>query len=291
MPAVIYLDGKFVGPDEATVSVYDHGFLYGDGVFEGIRVYGRRVFKLEEHLDRLYESAHSILLDIPLDRADLRAALLETCRRTGLDEAYIRLVVSRGRGDLGLDPRRCPRPTVVIIVDRISLFPPEVAEKGLRLVTAAVRRPGPEALNPRIKSLNYLNNILAKIEGNLAGVPEVLICNDQGYVVEGSGDNFFIVKGGRLLTPPPSAGILLGITRNTVMDLARELGIPVAEVLITRHDVYTADEAFLTGTAAELAPVVEADGRSIGDGRPGPVTRRLHEAFFGYARHNGTPLD
>jgi branched-chain amino acid aminotransferase len=272
------------------VSVYDHGYLYGDGVFEGIRVYDGRIFKLEEHLERLYDSARHILLEIPLSRDAMRDAIVSTVRASGLREAYIRPVVSRGPGDLGIDPRKCPAPTVVIIVDTIRLYPKEAYERGLRMITASVRRPSPDALNGRIKSLNYLNNILARIEANQAGVDEALMLTPDGYVCECSADNIFLVTHGRVWTPASHLGLLSGVTRGVVLDLARELGIPAEERIFTLHDVFTANECFLTGTGAEVAAVVEVDGRPIGDGRPGPVTRRLNAAFCDLARRTGTPV-
>jgi branched-chain amino acid aminotransferase len=272
------------------VPVYDHGYLYGDGVFEGIRVYGGRVFKLEEHLDRLYASARHIMLDVPLGRDEMRRAILETVRASGLDDAYIRPVISRGPGDLGIDPRKCARPTVVIIVDAIQLYPPEAYERGLRLVTASVRRPTPDALDGRVKSLNYLNNILARIEANRAGADEALLLTRDGYVCECSADNLFVVTGGEVWTPAAHLGLLRGVTRDVVLALAREAGLPAAERVFTLHDVYAADECFLTGTGAEVGPVVEVDGRRIGDGRPGPVTARLVTAFRELARTTGTSV-
>jgi len=286
----VYLNGQWVPAPEARVSVFDHGYLYGDGVFEGIRAYNGRVFRLQEHLDRLYRSARAILLRVPLEPGALTEAVLETCRRNRLEDGYIRLVVSRGNGDLGLDPRRCGPPTVVVIADRIQLYPAELYATGLRLMTVATRRNHPEALNPRVKSLNYLNNILAKIEANLAGYPEVLMLSHEGYVVEGTGDNVFIVRGRALITPPPHVGILEGITRAAVMDLARGMGLGVREAVFTRHDVWTADECFLTGTAAEVIPVVECDGRVIGEGTPGPVTLALMQAYRELVRREGTPI-
>ncbi|MBX5467423.1 MAG: branched-chain-amino-acid transaminase [Firmicutes bacterium] len=286
----IYLNGELVPKAEARVSVFDHGFLYGDGIFEGIRVYGGRVFKLDEHLRRLYESAKAILLDIPLDPAAMKAAVLDTTRKNGLADAYIRLVVSRGPGDLGLDPRRCTTPTVLIIVDEVALYPPKVYQEGLELASVSIRRMSPETINPAIKSLNYLNNILAKIEANQRGLAEVLMLNQQGWVVEGTGDNVFIVKDGELITPPPYVGILNGITRQVVMQLAREMGLPCREAIFNLFDVYNADECFLTGTAAEIVPAVRCDGRQIGSGQPGAITLRLTEAFQRYARSEGTPV-
>ncbi len=290
MGLLIYLDGAFIPREEARVSVFDHGYLYGDGVFEGIRAYDGRVFKLEEHLERLYDGAHHIMLQVPLNRRELAAATLETLRRNGLQDAYIRIVVSRGVGDLGLDPRKCPRATVVIIADKISLFPQEYYEKGLAVVTAATRQRCSDTIEPRIKSLNYLNNILVKIEAVQAGVMEAIMLNTQGYVVEGSGSNVFIVnKKGELITPPTYLGILEGITRNTVMELALAAGLPVREDIFTRHDLYTARECFLTGTAAELIPVISVDRRTIGAGIPGDLTRRLMERFHTYVRSTGIP--
>lgn len=290
MSGAVYVNGRIAGRDEAVVSVYDHGFLYGDGVFEGIRVYGGRIFKLEEHLDRLYESARHIMLEIPLQRHEMRDAIIATVRASGLRDAYIRPVVSRGPGDLGIDPRRCPQATVVIIVDAIRLYPQEAYERGLRMVTAAARRPAVDALDGRIKSLNYLNNILARIEANQAGVEEALMLTAEGYVCECSADNIFIVKGGEVWTPAAHLGLLKGITRDTAVALARQQGLQAGERIFTLHDVYTADECFLTGTGAEIAPVVEVDGRTIGDGRPGPVTQRLNAAFRELAARSGTPV-
>ena len=281
MEPLVYVDGRFYPKDEARVSVFDHGFLYGDGVFEGIRAYGGRVFRLREHLRRLYDSAKAIMLEIPMETAQLEGVVLEACRRNGLrdGDGYVRLVVSRGKGDLGLDPRKCPRPTIVCIADTIALYPPELYDQGMRVMTVATRRNGVESLNPRIKSLNYLNNILAKVEANQAGYAEVLMLNEQGLVVECTGDNIFIVRGRRLLTPPAWVGILEGITRAAVMEVAAAAGLEVREEVFTRLDVWTADECFLTGTAAEAIPVVECDGRAIGTGRPGPVTADLIRRF------------
>jgi len=279
MSLTIYCNGEFVPEAEAKVSIFDHGFLYGDGIFEGIRAYHGRVFKLGEHLKRLYESAKSIHLQIPLTVAEMEEVVLDTLRGNGLRDAYIRLVVSRGKGDLGLDPNKCPQAGIYCIADQIKLFPPILYEQGLEVRTVAIRRNNPDSLNPRIKSLNYLNNILAKIEANLAGVPEAVMLNQEGYVAEGTGDNIFIYRQGVLLTPPVHAGILEGITRNAVLASAQKLGIAAREELFTRHDLYTADECFLTGTAAELIPVVRVDGRMIGAGRPGEIFRRLLTEF------------
>ncbi len=290
MEPLVYVDGRFYPKDEARVSVFDHGFLYGDGVFEGIRAYGGRVFRLGEHLRRLYDSAKAIMLDIPLNSAQLEGVVLEACRRNGLRDGYVRLVVSRGKGDLGLDPRKCPRPTIVCIADTIALYPPELYDQGMRVMTVATRRNGVESLNPRIKSLNYLNNILAKVEANQAGYAEVLMLNEQGLVVECTGDNIFIVRGRRLLTPPAWVGILEGITRGAVMEVAAAAGLEVREEVFTRLDVWTADECFLTGTAAEAIPVVECDGRAIGTGRPGPVTADLIRRFRALCGSEGVEI-
>jgi len=284
---IVYLDGKYVPEEQAVVSVFDHGLLYGDGIFEGIRAYHNRVFKLEEHIDRLYESAKTIMLDIGLTKEETTEVVLETMRKNGLREGYIRLVVTRGKGDLGLDPRRCPKASVICIGANIQLYPEEFYEKGLDINTVATRRNISEGVNPRVKSLNYMNNILAKIEAVRMGCPEALMLNNEGYVSEATGDNVFLVKKGVLITPPISAGILEGVTRNTVMDLAREAGIEVKEALFTRHDVYNADECFLTGSAAEVIPVVKVDGRVIGDGVPGGITRRLNADFRELTKTDG----
>ncbi|PEJ54566.1 MULTISPECIES: branched-chain-amino-acid transaminase [unclassified Bacillus (in: firmicutes)] len=275
----IFLNGEFVQKQDAKVSVYDHGYLYGDGVFEGIRVYEGNVFRLKEHLIRLYESAKSILLTIPYSLEELTQIVVETVNRNNLHSGYIRLVVSRGEGNLGLDPASCLRANVVVIAEQLALFPQELYDNGMEIVTVATRRNRSDVLNPQIKSLNYLNNILVKIEAKLAGVQEALMLNDQGFVAEGSGDNVFLVKGNRLITPPSSAGALEGITRNAIMELGDTLGYEVEEKLFTRHDVYIADEVFLTGTAAEVIGVSKVDGRVIGNGKPGPNTQRLLQAF------------
>ncbi|MDE0682926.1 MAG: branched-chain-amino-acid transaminase [Candidatus Poribacteria bacterium] len=287
---LIYIDGEFLPKAEAKVSVFDHGLLYGDGVFEGIRSYNGRVFKLDEHLERLYDSAKSIMLQIPISIETMKETVLETLRRNHLTEAYIRLVITRGVGDLGLDPAKCPKPSIIIIADKIALYPQKFYEDGLEIVTASVRRNYAEAINPRIKSLNYLNNILAKIEGKQAGAEEVLMLNAEGYVVECSGDNIFWIKNGTLVTPPVYMGILEGVTRNSVIELARDAGIHVEERVFTRHDLYIADECFLTGTAAEVIPVVKIDQRAIGDGQPGKITQRLIAAFRQYTNTCGTPI-
>ncbi len=284
---LIYLNGKFVPKEEAKISVFDHGFLYGDGVFEGIRIYNRRVFKLREHIKRLFDSAKAIALQPPLTEEELVEATLETVRVNNLTEGYIRVVISRGEGDLGLDPRKCPNPNVVIIADRIEIYPPEVYKRGMKIVTVSVRRNSPQALNPNIKSLNYLNNILAKIEANRANVPEAIMLSIDGYVAEATGDNIFIVKNKTLITPPLYLGALPGITRQIAKELAEKRGIPTEEKPFTLYEVYTADECFLTGTAAEIVPVVEVDGRKIGKGVPGEITLLLMEDFHNYVKQEG----
>jgi len=279
MSLIIYLNGEFVPQERAVVSVFDHGLLYGDGVFEGIRAYHGRVFKLDEHLDRLYDSAKTIAMEIPVSKGEMQEIVLETLRRNNLRDAYIRLVVTRGTGDLGLDPRKCSKPTVFCIAASIQLYPEELYRKGLAVITVSTRRNIPTACSPRVKSLNYLNNIYAKIEAGLAGVPEAIMLNAEGYVAEATGDNIFVVKNGVLITPPSYVGILEGVTRNVVMDLARQKGISVEEKVFSLHDVYIADECFLTGTAAEVIPAVKVDGRTIGDGTPGKITWELIDAF------------
>ena len=275
----VYLNGKFVEQSKAVVSVFDHGLLYGDGVFEGIRSYDGLIFKLEEHIDRLFESAHTIMLAIPMTKAQLIAVVKQSLRTNKLRDAYIRLVVTRGEGDLGLDPRKCSKPTVFLIADKIQLYPKQLYDRGLELITVATQRNVPEALNPQIKSLNYLNNILAKIEAITAGYEEAILLSHSGYVTECTGENIFLVKGRQLLTPPPYIGVLRGITRQTVMELGTKQRLQVREDLLTRHDLFNADEVFLTGTAAEIIPVVKIDGRVIGQGKPGPVTKQLQQAF------------
>ncbi|TWT88539.1 Branched-chain-amino-acid aminotransferase [Pseudobythopirellula maris] len=278
MSRVVWINGKLVPAAEATVSVFDHGLLYGDGVFEGLRIYGGKVFRLEEHLKRLYESAKAIWLEIPIAVDALAAATNETVAANKLVDGYIRLIVTRGAGTLGLDPRNCD-PRVIIIADTIRLYPAEYYENGLEIITSSVIRNHPAALSPRVKSLNYLNNILAKIEGIQAGCIEALMLNHKGEVAECTGDNLFLVKDGALHTPPLDAGILAGVTRDTVIELAAEAGLVCHERPLTKHDVYVADECFLTGSAAEVIPVVRVDSRTIGDGKPGPVTRDLKELY------------
>lgn len=279
MSLQVYINGKFFAKEDAKVSVYDHGLLYGDGIFEGIRCYSGKVFRMEEHLERLYQSARAIMLEIPIAPEKLAEDIYETLRRNNFVDAYIRLVVTRGAGSLGLDPFKTSDPQVIIITDKIALYPPEYYEKGLELITAATIRNHPAALSPRIKSLNYLNNIMAKMEGLQAGCVEALMLNHKGELAECTGDNIFLVRQGRLQTPSIDAGILEGITRNAVIELADQLGIPCAQVPLTRHDVFIADECFLTGTAAEVIPVVKLDKRPIGGGKVGPITLQLLAAF------------
>lgn len=280
----VSINGKLYDKEDAKISVYDHGLLYGDGVFEGIRSYGGKVFRLDEHLKRLWDSAKAIRLAIPISREDLGQAIYDTLRVNNIADGYIRLVVTRGAGTLGLDPNRTTDPQVIIITDHIALYPREMYEKGLEIITVSVVRNHPAALSPRIKSLNYLNNILAKIEGLQAGCVEALMLNTKGEVAECTGDNVFLVRDGVLLTPPNEAGILEGVTRQAVIELARETDREVREIALTKHDVYIADEMFLTGTAAEVIPVVKVDSRPIGGGRPGPITRDLMERFHALAR-------
>jgi len=286
----IYIDGKYLDERNAKISVFDHGLLYGDGIFEGIRVYNGRVFKLKEHIDRLFYSAKAILLEIPLKHEEVMRAVVETCRRNKLKEGYVRLLVTRGIGTLGLNPNSCKSPSVVVIAGKIQLYPPALYEKGMEIVTVPTVRNLHSALNPAIKSLNYLNNILAKIEANNAGCEEAIMLNAEGYVAECTGDNLFIVKAAQLLTPPLSAGALYGITRGVVMDLAREKGLQVGEPNLTRYDVFNADECFLTGSGAEIVPVVKVDGRIIGTGTPGPVTRDLVQRYHALTKNSGEPI-
>ena len=279
MSLQIYINGEFHDKENAKISVYDHGLLYGDGVFEGMRSYSGKVFRLEQHLDRLYESALAICLRIPISKEQMALVVNKTLQVNSLTNAYIRLVVTRGSGSLGLDPNRTSNPQVIIIADSISLYPEEHYQNGLKIITASTIRSHPAALSPRVKSLNYLNNIMAKIEGLQAGCVEALMLNHKGEVAECTGDNIFIVKNGTILTPPKDAGILEGITRNAILDLAKELGIVAHETTLTRHDLFVADECFLTGSAAEVIPVVSLDSRPIGQGKVGPVTTKLMAAF------------
>ncbi|MDD4568736.1 MAG: branched-chain-amino-acid transaminase [Tepidanaerobacteraceae bacterium] len=290
MSIQIYVNGQYFSKEEAKISVFDHGFLYGDGIFEGIRAYGGKVFRLKEHIDRLYDGARGIMLDIPLTKQEMVEVVLETLRKNELKDAYIRLVVSRGTGDLGLDPRKCSNPTVICITDKIVLYPEKLYNEGMEIVTAATRRNRPEGVNPQMKSLNYLNNIMAKIEANLAGAPEAMLLNTEDYVVECTGDNIFIVKDDVLITPPPYVGILVGITRNAIIELAEKIGVKVEEKVFTRYEVFTADECFLSGTAAEAIPVVKVDGRLIADGKPGPVTKKITGAFKELIKTEGTEI-
>lgn len=275
----IFLGGEFVKKEDAVVSVFDHGFLYGDGVFEGIRVYSGNVFRLDAHLKRLFESAQSIKLEIPYSHEEMTQLIVETIRKNQLESAYIRVVVSRGKGNLGLDPSSCSQPNVIIIAEQLALYPKEFYERGIKIASVASRRNRPDVLSPQVKSLNYLNNILVKLEANQAGVDEALMLNDQGYVTEGSADNIFIVKNGVVYTPPVYLGALEGITRNAIIDVARAKGFEVRETPFTRHDVYVADEVFLTGTAVEVIAVIEVDTRVINGGKPGEVTNQLLEEF------------
>ncbi|HWW00576.1 MAG TPA: branched-chain-amino-acid transaminase [Candidatus Acidoferrum sp.] len=286
----IYIDGKFYSQRDAKISVFDHGLLYGDGIFEGIRAYNGRVFKLREHIDRLFCSAHAILLDIPLSHAGVMSAVVETCRQNKIRDGYIRLVVTRGIGTLGLNPNRCKHPSIIVIADKIQLYPPELYRRGMQIVTVPTTRNLHSALNPAIKSLNYLNNILAKIEANNSGCEEAVMLNAEGYVAECTGDNLFIIKGDQLLTPPLSAGALHGITRKVVMEIGADSGLKVGEPNLTRYDLFNADECFLTGSGAEVVPIVKIDGRSIGSGKPGPVTQRLVAQYHALTKVSGEPI-
>ena len=286
----IYLDGSFVEKEDAKISVFDHGLLYGDGIFEGIRVYKNCVYRLDEHLERLEYSAKALLLKLPLSREEFAEIVCESCRVNGLSDGYIRLLVTRGEGSLGLSPDSCPKPTVISIADKIALYPKECYTEGLAIVTVPTRRTGPMALNPAIKSLNYLNNVMAKVEAAQSGALEAVMLNDQGYVAECTGDNIFLVYKGAIYTPASSNGALRGITRQAVMDLGEAAGYKVIETNLTRYEIWNADECFLTGTAAELIPVVKLDGRVIGSGKPGPVTGELHSAFHKEVSTRGTML-
>jgi len=290
MEPKVYIDGTLYPKSEAKISVFDHGLLYGDGVFEGIRVYSGRIFRFAEHMERLYEGAEVIRLQIPLSRQKLEQAVVDTVKANGMSDAYIRLVVTRGEGDLGIDPKKCSRSSIIIIVDKIQLYDEKLYQVGIQIITASARRISPDMISQRVKSLNYLNNIIAKMEANLAGVPESLMLSADGYVCECSADNIFIVKRGELLTPSPEFPILLGVTRAVVMEIAVRKGVPVRELPLTLQDVYVADECFLTGTGAELIPVISIDRRKIGSGKPGPVTGMLLEEFQSLRNSEGTSL-
>jgi len=287
---LIYSNGEYVPKSQATTSLYDHGFLYGDGVFEGIRAYSGRVFKLDEHIDRLYDSATAIALKIPMSKEEMKEAILETLRKNNLTDAYIRPIVSRGVGDLGLDPRQCPTPNIYIITQEWGAMYGDLYEVGLTAITVAIRRNAPDALSPNIKSMNYLNNILAKIEANEKGGDEAIFLDNNGYISEGSGDNIFVIKNGKVVTPP-TINNLKGITRAAAIDILKEMEYSITEVNIGMFDLYTADEIFVTGTAAESAPITKVDGRMIGDGKPGPITKKMIEAFEHITQNSGTPIN
>lgn len=286
----VFIDGQFYDEANAKISVFDHGLLYGDGIFEGIRAYNGRVFKLKEHIDRLFYSAKAILLTIPMTHAEISKAVVDTCRENGIRDGYIRLVVTRGVGTLGLNPNKCKKASVIVIAGSIQLYPEEMYQQGMAIVTVPTVRNLHSAVNPAIKSLNYLNNILAKIEANNAGVEEAIMLNSEGYVAECTGDNIFILNDGKMFTPPLSAGALYGITRGTVIDLAKQQGIEVTEPNLTRYDIFNADECFLTGTAAEIIPVTKVDGRIIGDGKPGATTQKLITAYRSLTKQSGEPI-
>lgn len=286
----IFIDGKYYSERDAKISVFDHGLLYGDGVFEGIRAYNGRVFKLREHIDRLFASAKAILLDIPMSHAQICKATVDTIRANKLRDCYVRLIVTRGVGTLGLNPRSCKKPSVIIIAGRIQVYPPELYARGMDIVTVPTTRNLHSAVNPAIKSLNYLNNILAKVEANNAGVEEAVMLNAEGFVSECTADNLFIIKNGMLFTPPLYAGALYGITRGTVMELAEQQGIKVSETNLTRYDLFNADECFLTGTGAEIMPVIKIDGRVIGTGKPGPVSKQLIAEYHALTKVSGEPI-
>ena len=286
----VYIDGKFYPKAEAKISVFDHGFLYGDGIFEGIRLYKGCVFRLDEHLERLEMSAKALCLNMPWSRKEISDIVCESCRRNKLTDGYIRLVVSRGFGDLGLSPKNCPTPSIICIADSIKLYPEELYTTGMKIITAPTRRVSPAALPPMIKSLNYLNNILAKMEAQQHGFHECLMLNEQGYVSECTGDNVFLIHKGKLITPASHAGALVGITRQVAIEVAQALKIPVVETNITRYDVWNADECFLTGTAAEVIPVIEVDARTIGTGKPGPLTAKILAEFRNKASQEGTKI-
>lgn len=287
MAIQVYLDGEWVEKEKAKISIFDHGLLYGDGVFEGIRSYKGLVYKLKEHLDRLWESAHTLMIDIPMTKKEMEKVIIKTLQKNKFTDAYIRVVVTRGVGDLGLDPAKCKRPSIFVITDKITLYPEELYKKGLDIITVPTVRNLPEAINPAIKSLNYLNNILAKIEAKNSGCVEALMLNAQGYVAECTGDNVFMVKDGKLLTPPSYLGALKGITRQAIIEIALKKKMPFQEHVLTRHDLFNADEVFLTGTAAEVIPVVKIDGRKIGTGKPGKATQMLLKTFHSVTSKDG----
>ncbi|HTA29908.1 MAG TPA: branched-chain-amino-acid transaminase [Candidatus Cybelea sp.] len=286
----IYIDGKYYDEKTAKISVFDHGLLYGDGIFEGIRAYNGRVFKLKEHIDRLFYSAKAIMLTLPLTHSQIMRAVVDTCRANKIQDGYIRLVVTRGIGTLGLNPNRCKKPSVIVIADKIQLYPDSYYRDGMDIITVPTVRNLHSALNPAIKSLNYLNNVLAKIEANNSGCEEAVMLNAEGFVSECTGDNIFIIRDGHLYTPPLSAGALYGITRQVVMELAKKSGLSVSEPNLTRYDLFIADEFFLTGTGAELVPVVKIDGRVIGSGKPGPITKQLVSQFRALTKTSGEPI-
>ena len=292
---IVYVNGSFVDEDEAKVSVFDHGFLYGDGVFEGIKAYNGRIFALDEHVDRFFESAQSLQLTLPLSRSEMKQAIVETVRRNNLKDAYIRPVASRGKGALGLDPRSCKKATVVIIVDAEIRHPEDtggtsLSQKGIKVITTTFRRNGPDVLSPRVKSTNYLNNILAKLQANAVGVQDAIFLNGQGFVCELTGDNLFIVKNLRVITPPLWFGVLDGVTRRAILRIGREMGLEATEEPLTLHDLYTCDECFCTATRVEVLPIVWVDGRQVGSGAPGPVTAKITKKFLELANREGTPV-
>ena len=292
---IVYVNGSFVEEEEAKVSVFDHGFLYGDGVFEGIKAYNGRIFALDEHVDRFFESAQSIQLTLPLSRGEMKQAILETVKRNNLKDAYIRPVASRGKGALGLDPRSCKKATVVIIVDAEIRHPEDaggtsLSQKGIKVITTTFRRNGPDVLSPRVKSTNYLNNILAKLQANAVGVQDAIFLNGQGFVCELTGDNLFIVKNLRVITPPLWFGVLDGVTRRAILRIGREMGLEATEEPLTLHDLYTCDECFCTATRVEVLPIVWVDGRQVGSGAPGPVTAKITKKFLELANREGTPV-
>lgn len=286
----IWLDGKLVDENEAKISVFDHGLLYGDGIFEGIRFYNGRVFRLQEHIERLFDSARAILLKMPWSIEEVCQATVDTCKANGLRDGYVRLVITRGPGPLGLNPHQCPTPSMFIIASGITLYPDACYENGLEVVTCSTRRPAPASLSPQVKSLNYLNNVMAKVEAIKAGAQEGLMLNEQGYVAECTGDNVFVIKNGKIKTPPVSDGCLDGITRQVIFELAEKLGVTLEEKTMTRYDLYVANEIFLTGTAAEVIPLVKLDEREIGDGKPGEISKQMISAFRELANSEGTEI-